>query len=122
MVRSRQDIRVGMVSVAAATILCLGFGIANAAECSVQARSDTVVLVLCPPGLDREAWRKAGEGACGAAVRCNAWIWDDRENVPDTAPSTDAELQENDVRNAVAIWVNDAQTLVKVREVPGTPR
>jgi len=122
MVRSRQNICVGMVSVVAATILCLGLGIANAAECSVQARSEKVVLVLCPPGLDSEAWQKAGEGVCGAAVRCNAWIWDDRKNVPATAPSTDAELQENEVRNAVAVWVNDAKTLVKVRKVPGTPR
>jgi hypothetical protein len=83
--------------------------------CSVQARGNSVIVVVCARGLDMHAWREAGEQACGSLAPCNAWIWDDAKKAPLNAPKTDAELTKEQAADAVAIWMNDSGRMVLIR-------
>lgn len=91
---------------------------AGASTCEVIDRSSTVVLMLCPPGLPAEALREAGSAACLMRTHCNVWIWADRQQVPQKAPAVQADLPESARRHAVAIWVNESQSVVTLRRVP----
>ena len=89
---------------------------ASATDCVVQAASENVTVLVCPPGLSREDWRAAGEEVCDSASGiCNVWIWDDAAKAPRDAPPTDAELSPGHVRDAVAVWVDDAKRLMTLR-------
>lgn len=105
-------------------VICLGMlmqlGYAQpaklAGECAIKARSPAVVILVCPPHSDATTWRVAGGLACEARHFCNAWIWDDDASAPDKAPATDAELSKIDSRAAVAVWVNDSQSLMTLKK------
>jgi hypothetical protein len=86
-------------------------------QCTIRSRSQRLVLLLCPAGLDREALQLAGENACKPRVTCNAWIWDDAARMPAVAPATDAELPKHLTAQAVAVWAQDSKSLVIVRQV-----
>lgn len=93
--------------------------------CTVRSSNDRVAIVVCKPGLDHEALRMAGEAACAKATGiCNAWIWEDGDAAPDEAPATDAGLDKDRVREAIAVWVHDSSRLMvlqkKVEAGPAT--
>ena len=80
--------------------------------CEAKGTNGMVTLVLCPPGLDQEAWKAAGEAACGTRKPCGAWIWDEVSNVPLITPDSHDKLPKNAVRSAKAIWVNEQESLM----------
>lgn len=88
----------------------------QAGECTIKARSDAVVIMVCPAFADLNAWRVAGEAACESKQLCNAWLWNDNAKAPDRAPMTDADLPKSSSATAVAIWVNDSKSLVKLKK------
>lgn len=81
-------------------------------SCAVKTRSERVVIMVCPPGLDREGWQSAGKSACEAGKRCNVWIWDDKKKAPADAPANDAEMPRDRTAAAVAVWVNSSGNLI----------
>jgi hypothetical protein len=83
-----------------------------ASSCAVKTRSDHVVIMVCPPGMNRDDWQSAGKSACEADKRCNVWIWDDAGKAPDAAPATDDVLPKKLTAVAVAVWVNDSRNLI----------
>lgn len=91
---------------------------AGKSQCSVRSSSELLKVVVCPPGLDEEALRIAGEEACGLAVLCNAWIWDDPAKAPTKVPEGQSEIDPKDAQNAVAVWFNDRKGLLMVRRDP----
>lgn len=91
---------------------------ASASQCGVVGESENLKLIVCPSGLDQEAWRIAGLNACASTGGiCNAWIWDDVEKAPSEAPATDSEMSKDKTRQALAIWINDIKRLVLVDKV-----
>ncbi len=88
----------------------------QAGECTIKARSDAVVIMVCPVRSTADTWRVAGEAACESKQLCNAWVWDNNAKAPDKAPATDAELPKSSSSAAVAIWVNDSKSLVKLKK------
>lgn len=90
---------------------------ASATTCSVQARSESVVLMHCPSQLGEKTWIEAAKAACMNNQQCNVWIWDDRNKMPKTAPKTDADLDKKHTAAAVAIWINDSQSMMKLKKV-----
>jgi hypothetical protein len=87
-----------------------------AGECTIKARSDAVVIMVCPVTSNADVWRTAGEAACESSQVCNAWVWDDDAKAPEKAPQTDAQLPKSRTAKAVAIWVNDSKSLVKLKK------
>lgn len=88
---------------------------AGKSQCSLRGSSDLLKVVVCPPGLDEEALRIAGEQACGLAVLCNAWIWDDAAKAPTEVPEGQSELDPKNAQSAIAVWFNDRKGLLMVR-------
>ena len=84
-------------------------------QCSVRSSTGLLKVVICPPGLDEEALRVAGQEACGIAVLCNAWIWDDAAKAPSKVPEGQSEIDPKDAQSAVAVWFNDRKGLLMVR-------
>jgi hypothetical protein len=85
-------------------------------QCIVKDRSNTVVVMVCQPNLSQSVWQKAGEAVCEAGQMCNVWIWDDPKKAPLNAPVTDAEFPKTHAASAVAIWVNDARSVITVKK------
>jgi len=98
-------------------LLHAGTGHASEQACSVKDRTEALVLMFCPGQLNEKVWIEAGKSACSLGQLCNVWIWDDRSKMPETAPKTDAELSKTLAGAAVAIWVNDSQSLMKLKKV-----
>ena len=101
-------------------------GVANSAEnasqsaptCDVVASKLGLIVLVCPEGLSEEELQAAGQKACGPTMWvCNAWIWDDAAAAPADVPLGNNNLDEAAVKQAVAVWVNDAQSLIKIRKV-----
>ena len=90
---------------------------ADASNCTVQARGESVTILVCPPDLKPEDWRKAGEDACGEMITCNVWIWEDSNKAPTQAPKTDSDLTQEQIHAAVAVWVNDSKRMMLLRRV-----
>ncbi len=91
---------------------------AEPGPCEVRSHSQKVAILVCPPALDANGWRDAGRKACADSNGvCNAWIWNDGDLAPTTAPATDGQLDRDAVRNAVAVWVDDSQRLVRITKV-----
>ena len=90
---------------------------AQPAACQVKDSSAAVVLMVCPPGTNAQAWRAAGLQACATRKDCNVWIWDDAADVPAKSPVTDADLPKDRTAKAVAIWVQQTQDLVTLKRV-----
>lgn len=87
-----------------------------AGDCTIKARSDAVVILVCPAFSKAEVWRRAGEAACETKQVCNAWVWDDSAKAPDKAPKIDSQLSKINSVEAVAIWVNDSKSLMTLKK------
>jgi len=90
---------------------------AGKAGCNVSSRNETVVVLVCPKGLQPEAWRDASVASCQDRPRCNVWIWDDAAKAPAKAPATDADMPKANAVAARAIWTHDTQNMILVRQV-----
>ena len=86
-------------------------------ECAARTGTGSVVVLVCPPGLEERAWREAGQKACATSGQCNAWIWDNPSKAPQQVPKTDAEITKAQAADAVAVWINDTQHLMLLRRV-----
>ena len=107
-----------MLACLAASLIGAANAGAQSGPCEVRSHSQKVAIVVCPAALDANGWRDAGRKACaGSNGVCNAWIWNDGELAPTTAPATDGELDRDVVRNAVAVWVDDSQRLIRITKV-----
>ena len=89
----------------------------NAGKCTIRDQKGAVTLLLCPPGLDKADWRKAGEMACAKIKPCSAWIWDDPDKVPQSAPPLATGIAKEAVLSSVAIWDNDGKKLITISKV-----
>lgn len=103
-----------LFSTGVALALIAAPAMAQDSQCEAKGTNGMVTLVLCPPGLDEEAWKTAGTEACGARMPCGAWIWDDSANVPLIAPDSHDKLSKKAVQTAKAIWVNETQSLMVI--------
>lgn len=90
---------------------------AAANTCTIKSRNDQLVLMHCPAGTSEQVWIEAAKAACKPGQPCNVWIWEDASKVPATAPKTDADLPKTSTGAAVAVWVNDAGSLMKLKKV-----
>ena len=61
----------------------VGFAQAQSPACLVREGDGSVVVLVCPPSLNAQAWQDAGQQACDGKTLCNAWVWIDpvRQNV-----------------------------------------
>lgn len=89
--------------------------------CKLVGRSDTVLLMLCEPGLGQEVWSLSGGLACGLQHRCNVWMWDDAANVPEQAPAMDKDIPKASIATAIAVWANDSKSLLVLKPVSKQP-
>ena len=87
-------------------------------QCSVRDAEESIRVLICPPGLDQQAYRVAGQEACGARLMCNAWIWDSADKAPKNVPKQDSEIDPKAAGDAVAVWANDTKQLMLIRRVP----
>ncbi|MGB5559137.1 MAG: hypothetical protein WBN04_14145 [Paracoccaceae bacterium] len=94
-----------------------GADAAAESQCTVGDTNGMVTLVLCPPGLDQEALKTAGEAACGERMPCGAWIWVDEAKMPEVAPDSHDKLTQEQITAAAAIWVNEAKQLITLEPV-----
>ena len=105
----------------AASAFAVAPGVAGAAtglsDCVVKSRSEGVVLMHCKANRDDKVLVDAAKAACTPGKACNVWIWEDLSKVPSTAPKTDAELPKSATGAAVAVWINDAGNLMKLKKV-----
>lgn len=83
--------------------------------CKVTSRSATVVVMVCAPKMEQQALRSSGRSACGTLVDCNVWIWDDAAKAPAKAPARDADMPKDRAATAIAIWVQDSQSLITLK-------
>lgn len=95
----------------------VGFARAQSPECVVREGDGSVVVLVCPPSLDAEAWQVAGQRACDGKLLCNAWVWVDPVKAPEKAPKRNEDLTHVQVADAVAVWINDSQYLMLMRAV-----
>ncbi len=98
------------------TLLSTGILVAQETQCEARGHNGMVTLVLCPSGLDQDAWKDAGVAACGDRLPCGAWIWQDEAAMPTEAPDAHDKLAPEQVRSAVAIWVSEAEKLLILDE------
>jgi hypothetical protein len=89
----------------------------NAGNCTIRDQKGAVTFLLCPPGLDKAAWRQAGEAACRGRTTCSAWIWDDPNKAPKSAPQLASQIKQADLLSTVAIWDNDKKQMMMIRKV-----
>lgn len=89
----------------------------NAGKCTIRDQKGAVTILLCPPGLDRADWHKAGEMACAKIEPCSAWIWSDPKKAPLSAPPLATGIPKEAVLSSVAIWDNDAKKLITISRV-----
>jgi hypothetical protein len=84
-------------------------------QCSVRSAEGSIRVLICPPGLEQQAYRDAGQEACGDQVKCNAWIWDSADRVPKYVPKQDSDIDPKVASEAVAVWANDSKQLMLIR-------
>ena len=89
----------------------LGRKLPAASSCQNLGRAALAAVVVCPPGLNEAEWREAGKVACPARGPCNAWIWDDSAKAPTVPPTFANPMTDAQVNSAVAVWINNTQTL-----------
>jgi hypothetical protein len=103
---------------AAAVLALLSLGSAHAqgpAACWVRSRSSQWVVLICTPDAGEQVWRVRSQAACADQSRCNVWIWEQPAKAPESAPSTDADITLLQASAALALWINESQSLVKLR-------
>ncbi len=81
------------------------------AQCQQRSRIALAAVVVCHPGVGKDGWQRAGKAACPASGPCNAWIWDDPKKAPSNPPTTESPMTEVQANSAVAVWINNTQTL-----------
>lgn len=117
----KADMKLAMTSLAVAAVVGAispsSSSAASPSTCAVKSSNDRLVLMHCPAGLQEKDWIEAAKTACTPGKPCNVWIWEDASKIPPTAPKTDAELPKNATSAAVAVWVNDSSSLMKLRQV-----
>jgi hypothetical protein len=86
------------------------------ADCTVRDSTGMITLVVCPEGLGTADLQIAGEAACDGREPCAAWIWDNPEVVPETAPATSEELGGEALAAALAVWVQDERQLISMEQ------
>ena len=85
------------------------------AICSVRARSTQLIVLICTPNAGDQVWRVRSQAACADQSRCNVWIWDQPAKAPEFAPVSDAQISRFQADAAVAVWINESQTLLRGR-------
>jgi hypothetical protein len=75
-----------------------------------------ITVVVCPPGLNAVGWQAAGRIACADRQPCLAWIWDNAEKAPATAPETSEGLGGAAIVAAVGVWVNDDRQFIAMEQ------
>ena len=75
------------------------------------------MIVVCMPGLDQATWHRVGKETCGTLAQCNVWIWNDADKAPEKAPEKDTDLTKEQVRDAVAVWINDTGQMMLLHRV-----
>ena len=86
------------------------------AACEVRDTNGMITVVICPPGLNAVGWQAAGRIACADRQPCLAWIWDDPEQAPETAPETSEGLGGAAIVSAVGVWVNDDRQFIAMEQ------
>jgi len=102
---------------AAAVCALLALGGARAegpAICAVKVRSSQLVVLICTPGAGDQVWRVRSQAACAEQNRCNVWIWDQQAKAPHSVLN-DADISPFHADAAVALWINESQTLIKLQ-------
>lgn len=84
--------------------------------CEGKGSNGMVSMLLCPEGLDSEALANEGRAICQEREPCGVWVWTDASFVPDEVPDAHDKLPKESVRNALAIWVNEAEQLISLKE------
>lgn len=82
--------------------------------CEGKGSNGMVSMLLCPEGLDDNALANEGRAICQERKPCGAWVWTDAAFIPLEAPDEHNKLPKESVRNALAIWVNEAEQLVSL--------
>jgi hypothetical protein len=90
---------------------------ADVSQCVVSDMTDYTAVVVCPKGLDQKSLRDAGVNACGDKLPCAAWIWDDPEKAPETAPSTPEKFTKDQVTSTLGIWISEKKQLIMISKV-----
>lgn len=89
--------------------------------CAVNGKNGSVVIIVCPPGLDRQKWQRVAETACAKVKACSAWIWDDPKKAPKSTPAVATKIAKKDVLTAIAIWDNGTRKLMTIERVKKSP-
>ena len=92
-------------------------GAQGESACKVRDQNGAIAIVICPPGLGRADWHKAGEMACANIKPCSAWIWDDPKKAPQSAPPLATGIAKDAVLSSAAIWDNDGKKLITISKV-----
>lgn len=84
--------------------------------CEGKGSNGMVSMLLCPEGLEADALANEGRAICKERQPCGAWVWTDGSFIPDEVPDAHDKLPKESVRNALAIWVNEAEQLISLTE------
>ena len=84
--------------------------------CTVRDTNGMITLVICPEGLGAADLQVAGQAACEGREPCLAWIWDNPEVAPVTAPATSEGLGGEALAAARAVWVHDDRQLISMEQ------
>lgn len=84
--------------------------------CELKGENGMVSMLLCPEGLEAEAYAAEGRIACEGRAPCGAWIWTNAEAIPAEAPDAHDKLPKESVQQAIAIWVNDTAQLMMLQK------
>ena len=82
--------------------------------CTITSSSQFIRLVHCSQDLSNETYADAGKAACAKQMPCGTWIWRNREDMPEEAPSNHDGLTQAQVTSAVGVWVAEDQSLVLI--------
>ncbi len=95
----------------------LGCSVAASADCEVKSRSENVVLMQCSTDSSEDVLKESGQQACAEDVSCNVWFWGKDVALPESAPTKDSDLPKALTSQAIAVWVNDSESLLQLKKV-----
>lgn len=105
------------LSISVLGIGLLGCSVAVLAECELKSRSNDVILMQCSASPSDDDFTKVGQDACGDDSACNVWFWGAGVDLPENAPEKDSDLPKSLSSQALAVWVNDSGSLLKLKKV-----
>jgi hypothetical protein len=88
-------------------------------RCEFRGRQAGAAVVVCPPGLDDDALRRAGRAACRGERNCTAWFWEDPALAPEAPPTPERPMSEAQADAAVAVYIAE---LDRLRRAAGDER